>query len=140
MAAAPLRLSSSVKFSGLVRASTSQQEFANIGLWLLDVQALFLGDLLIVVTVTLAWLSFYLRRQGLGQASELAGVISLYVSIITGLGGLWLGWLSLREARSATQHSPPSDNRAQFHVQAGRDSYTAETMTVHQHSDKDCES
>ena len=99
---------------------------------------LIIAILLIVVTATLVWLSFYLRRQGMGRGSELASVISLYVSIISGLGGLWLGWLSLREARSA-QHPSPSDDRQRPHLRVGRDAYFAKTMMFHRHDDEDRE-
>jgi hypothetical protein len=68
-----------------------------------------------------------LTRRGLDEADKLSSVASFIAAVVFGVVGLAVGIVTLRQGRSA--EPPPG---AKFNVTAGRDAYTAESMTFDQ--------
>ncbi|WP_089154128.1 hypothetical protein [Micromonospora sp. NBS 11-29] len=73
-----------------------------------------------------AWV-WFLTRHGLDEADKLSSVASFVAAVIFGIIGLAFGIATLRQGRS-TESAPG----ATFHVIAGRDAYTAESMSFDQ--------
>jgi len=73
-----------------------------------------------------AWV-WFLTRRGLDEADKLSSVASFIAALVLGVVSLAVAIVTLRQGRSATP--PPS---AKFDVTAGRDAYTAESMTFDQ--------
>jgi hypothetical protein len=70
---------------------------------------------------------WFLTRRGLDEADKLSSVAGFTAAVIFGVAGLAVGIATLRQGRSAE----PAPG-AKFNVTAGRDAYTAESMTFDQ--------
>lgn len=73
---------------------------------------------------------WFLTRRGLDEADKLSSVAGFIAAVIFGVVGLAVGIVTLRQGRSAVPASG-----ARFNVTAGRDAYTAESMTFDQRRD-----
>jgi hypothetical protein len=70
---------------------------------------------------------WYLTRRGLDEADKLSSVAGSVAAVVLGVAALIVGIMALRQGGAT---GPAAG--ATFHVTAGRDSYTAESMVFDQ--------
>jgi type VI protein secretion system component VasK len=108
----------------------------------------------ILAGAAMAALVVFLHGQGLDRASLWSGVLTLFLSVIAAAAAVWGIWLAAAKDHAASRNDVnPSiksdcheeelkssegtskDEKVNFEVHTGRDSYSAQEMTIYQRSD-----